>query len=211
MERDDRVPVVGYSKRSTAGSRGRPRPPAGSRFRHSRLYIGGASNSSYHHNDSDCQSLGLHRHHAAPKRQYYRFIRRFCPSGGKAHRTSARLAATRNHDCCFGDPPSGLTDAQEAARVLGLQIKVLIADTDQELDAAMASLPQMRPDALLVGPNAGPLFFTRADKIVAAAEQLAIPAMYFRREFVLAGGLMSYGTSADQTWEVMGEYTGRIL
>ena len=95
--------------------------------------------------------------------------------------------------------------------MLGLQIKVLIANTDQELDAALASLRQMRPDALLVGPNAGPLFFTRAHKIVAAAEQLAIPAMYFRREFALAGGLMSYGTNTDETFQVMGEYTGRIL
>jgi putative tryptophan/tyrosine transport system substrate-binding protein len=81
------------------------------------------------------------------------------------------------------------TDAQEAARVLGLQIKILIAGTDRELDAALASLAQMGPDALMVGTGA--LFFTRADKIVAAAEQLAIPAMYFRREFALAGGLMS--------------------
>jgi len=95
--------------------------------------------------------------------------------------------------------------------VLGLQIKVLIAGTDQELDAALARLPQMRPDALLVGPNAGSLFFTRAHKIVAAAEQFSIPAMYFRREFALVGGLMSYGTNTDETFQVMGEYTGRIL
>ena len=66
----------------------------------------------------------------------------------------------------------------------------------------------MRPDALMVGTGA--LFFTRADKIVAAAEQLAIPAMYFRREFALAGGLMSYGTNTDENF-LMGEYTGRIL
>jgi putative ABC transport system substrate-binding protein len=100
-------------------------------------------------------------------------------------------------------------DVQEAARVLGLQIKVLIAGTDRELDAALASLAQMRPDALMVG--VGALFFTRADKIVAAAEQLAIPAIYFRREFALAGGLMSYGTNTDENFQVMGEYTGRIL
>ena len=106
---------------------------------------------------------------------------------------------------------AGLTDAQEAARVLGLQIKFLIAGTDRELDAALASLAQMRPDALMVGAGRGPLFFTRADKIVAAAEQLAIPAMYFRREFALAGGLMSYGTNTDEQYQVMGEYTGRIL
>ena len=100
-------------------------------------------------------------------------------------------------------------NAQEAAQVLGLQIKFLIAGTDRELDAALASLSQMRPDALMVGTGA--LFFTRADKIVAAAEQLAIPAMYFRREFALAGGLMSYGTNTDENFRVMGEYTGRIL
>jgi len=60
-------------------------------------------------------------------------------------------------------------------------------------------------------PSGEALFFTRANKIVAAAEQLAIPAMYFRREFALAGGLMSYGTNTDENFQVMGEYTGRIL
>ena len=100
-------------------------------------------------------------------------------------------------------------NAQEAARVLGLQIKILIADTDRELDAALASLAQLRPDALTVAQS--PLFFTRMNKIVAVAEQLAIPAMYFRREFALAGGLISYGTNTDENFQVMGEYTGRIL
>ena len=105
--------------------------------------------------------------------------------------------------------PSSRSRVQEAARVLGLQIKFLTAGTDRELDAALASLAQMRPDALMV--EAGPFFFTRANKIVAAAEQLAIPATYWRREFVLAGGLMSYGTNTDENFQVMGEYTGRIL
>jgi putative ABC transport system substrate-binding protein len=91
----------------------------------------------------------------------------------------------------------------------GLQIKVLIAGTDRELDAALASLAEMRPDALMVGTGA--LFFTRADKIVVAAEKLAIPTIYFRREFALAGGLMSYRTNTDENFQVMGEYTGRIL
>ena len=67
----------------------------------------------------------------------------------------------------------------------------------------------MRPDALTV--VGGPLFFTRMNKIVAVAKQLAIPSMYFRREFALAGGLMSYGTNTDENFRVMGEYTGRIL
>jgi putative ABC transport system substrate-binding protein len=108
-------------------------------------------------------------------------------------------------------PLPGEADVQEAARVLGLQIKFLIAGTDRELDAALASLAQMRPDALMVGAGSGALLFTRANKIIAAAEQLAIPAMYFRREFALAGGLMSYGTNTDENFQVMGEYTGRIL
>ena len=107
--------------------------------------------------------------------------------------------------------PSSRSRVQEAARVLGLQIKFLIAGTDRELDAALASLAQMRPDALMVGPGGGPLFFTRANKIVAAAEQLAIPAMYFRREFALAGGLMSYGTSLTDAYRQAGIYAGRIL
>jgi putative ABC transport system substrate-binding protein len=93
------------------------------------------------------------------------------------------------------------TDVQEAARVLGLQIKVLITGTDRELDTALASLAQMRPDALMI--EGGALFFTRADKIVAAAEHLAIPAIYFRREFALAGGLMSYGTNTDENFQVI--------
>ena len=102
-----------------------------------------------------------------------------------------------------------VTDVQEAARVLGLEIQFLIAGTDRELDAALASLAQMRPDALMVATGA--LLFTRANKIVAAAQQLAIPAMYFRREFALAGGLVTYGTNTDENFGVMGEYTGRIL
>ena len=102
-----------------------------------------------------------------------------------------------------------MTDVQEPARVLGLQIKFFVAGTDRELDAALASLAQMRPDALMVATS--PLSFTRADKIVATAERLAIPAIYFRREFALAGGLMSYGTNTEENFHVMGEYTARIL
>ena len=103
----------------------------------------------------------------------------------------------------------GAADVQEAARVLGLQIKFLIAGTDRELDAALASLAQMRPDALM--HTSAPLYFTRVNKIVAAAQQLALPTMHHRREFTLAGGLMSYGTNTDESFHVMGEYTGRIL
>ena len=76
----------------------------------------------------------------------------------------------------------------------------------------MASRRSVRTTAACrLFPSGEALFFTRANKIVAAAEQLAIPAMYFRREFARAGGLMSYGTNTDENFQVMGEYTGRIL
>jgi putative ABC transport system substrate-binding protein len=104
---------------------------------------------------------------------------------------------------------SEVTELQEAARVLGLQLKFLIAGTVRELDMALASLAQMRPDALM--HTSTPLYFTRADKIVATARQLALPTMHHRREFAVAGGLMSYGTNTDESFHVMGEYTGRIL
>ena len=79
-----------------------------------------------------------------------------------------------------------------------MQIKFLIAGTDRELDAALASLAQMRPDALTF--TAGALLFTRANKIVAAAQQLAIPAIYFRREFALAGGLVTTERTLTRTF-----------
>jgi putative tryptophan/tyrosine transport system substrate-binding protein len=100
-------------------------------------------------------------------------------------------------------------DVEEAGLPLGLKINVLNASTDRELDIALAALEKTRPDALYVATN--PLAFTRRSKIVMRAAQFAIPTMYFRREFVDAGGLMSYGSSADDNFRISGEYAGRIL
>ena len=97
----------------------------------------------------------------------------------------------------------------EAAHVLGLQTKILNANTDRELDAAFASFVQMRTDALLVTTD--PFFFSRADQIIALAARHALPGLYVRREFANAGGLMSYGSKADDNYRVLGEYAGRIL
>ena len=102
-----------------------------------------------------------------------------------------------------------MPEALEAARQLGIQFKVLTAGTDAEIDAAFASLPQMQAEALYVG--ASPLFFSRATKIVGQAARLAIPAVYWRRELADAGGLMSYGTDAKESYRVLGDYAGRIL
>jgi len=67
----------------------------------------------------------------------------------------------------------------------------------------------MHADALYVG--AVPFFMNRATKIIAHAARLAIPAVYFRREFADGGGLMSYGTNTNEPYRVAGDYAGRIL
>ena len=102
-----------------------------------------------------------------------------------------------------------MLEAQDAARQLGIQFKVLTARTDAEIDAAFSSLPGMHADALYVGVV--PFFLSRATKIIAHAARLAIPAVYFRREFADAGGLMSYSTDIKESYRVLGDYTARIL
>ena len=100
-------------------------------------------------------------------------------------------------------------DLPEAARTLGLQLKILNAANDEQLEAAFASMQQMRADALFVATD--PFFFSRARQIVTLAARAAIPAAYFRREFTAVGGLMSYGSNADDNYRVLGDYAGRIL
>jgi putative ABC transport system substrate-binding protein len=67
----------------------------------------------------------------------------------------------------------------------------------------------MRAEALSVGVD--PFFFDRASQIVVLAARHAVPALYFRREFAAVGGLMSYGSNADESYRVLGVYAGRIL
>jgi putative tryptophan/tyrosine transport system substrate-binding protein len=102
-----------------------------------------------------------------------------------------------------------LRAVQEAARVIGLQINVLNASTNHEIDAAFATLSRERPDALFVFGDA--FFTSRRVQLATLAVSNMIPAAYGGREYVAAGGLMSYGTStADMTHQV-GVYTGKIL
>jgi putative ABC transport system substrate-binding protein len=100
-------------------------------------------------------------------------------------------------------------EVQAAAGALGLKTRVLHASTEGELDTAFASLAQLRADALFVVTD--PFFFTRASQIVALVVSHSIPALYFRREFAAAGGLMSYESSTEETYRVLGDYTGRVL
>ena len=102
---------------------------------------------------------------------------------------------------------SMIREVQEAARAKGVQLQILKASSESEIDAAFASPSQA--DALLVGND--PFFMSRREQLVALAARYAVPAMYEWREFVAAGGLISYGTSRTGTWRRFGNYAGKIL
>jgi putative ABC transport system substrate-binding protein len=102
-----------------------------------------------------------------------------------------------------------IREAQQAARAKGVQLPILKAGTEAEIDAAFASLVQLQAGALLVGND--PFFNNRREQLVALAARHAVPAIYFFREFVAAGGLISYGPSLTATYREVGSYTGKIL
>jgi putative ABC transport system substrate-binding protein len=108
-----------------------------------------------------------------------------------------------------GTAENTLRDAQEAARVIGLQIQVLNASTSREIDEAFDSLARERPDALFVAGSG--LFSSRYAQLATLAARGRIPAAYSAREYVAAGGLMSYGTDLADTARQVGVYTGNIL
>jgi putative ABC transport system substrate-binding protein len=100
-------------------------------------------------------------------------------------------------------------DAQAAARALGVRLTVLSAITENDFDQVFASLVRQRADALFV--SADPFFSSRREHLVALAAQRAIPTLYEFREFVEAGGLMSYGTVLSDGYYKGGNYVARIL
>jgi putative ABC transport system substrate-binding protein len=100
-------------------------------------------------------------------------------------------------------------DLQAAGRALGLQIHILKASTEGEIDAAFPTLVQLRAGAVIIGANA--FFTSQRNQIVALAARHTIPAMYYLREFTAAGGLLSYGTSLPDSYRQVGIYAGRIL
>jgi len=100
-------------------------------------------------------------------------------------------------------------DAQAAAAALGRKLVVAKAGAESEIDAAVAALVQQRISALLIGAHV--LFFSRREQLVALAARHAVAASYATREFVAAGGLMSYGPNQTDVYRLVGVYTGRIL
>ena len=97
---------------------------------------------------------------------------------------------------------------QPAGRAIGQQIRVVSAGTEREIDAALRALSN-RGLALVVSND--PFFNSRPDQLVALAARHAVPVIYPYREFVAAGGLMSYGSSLTDAYRQVGVYTGRIL
>jgi putative tryptophan/tyrosine transport system substrate-binding protein len=102
-----------------------------------------------------------------------------------------------------------MRDVQEAARAKGLQLPILKAGTESEIDAAFAALVQQQAGALVVG--ADPFFGDRREQVATLAARHAVPAIYGVREQVAAGGLISYGASLTGVYRQLGIYAGRIL
>jgi len=100
-------------------------------------------------------------------------------------------------------------EAQEAGRTIGRQIQIVNARNEQELEVAFTMLGQLRAAALLVAADL--FFFSRRSRIVTLAAQLKLPAIYEFRDFVDAGGLMSYGTNLNESYRQVGVYAGRVL
>jgi len=109
------------------------------------------------------------------------------------------------------NPPTERTieDVQQAARAKGVQLAILKAGTEGEIDAAFASLVQLRAGALVIGPD--PFFTSRLDQLVTLLSRHAVPAIYGWREFVASGGLISYGASLTVVFHQLGIYVGKIL
>jgi len=112
-------------------------------------------------------------------------------------------------DSAFSSTPSLIAGLQAAARTLGMQLVVANARTDSDLETAFATFSQQRVGAVLVGT--GSFHNRRMEQLAALAARHSLPAMFPHREYALAGGLMSYGSSLDYSNRQAGIYAGRIL
>jgi len=118
------------------------------------------------------------------------------------------------HYFALANPTSALAepftkDVAAGAASLGIHVEILNASTATEIDAAFAKLPQQPGNVLLVSTDA--VFFIRRAQIIALAARHALPVMFDNREYVAAGGLVSYGTDIADMYRQVGVYTGKIL
>jgi putative tryptophan/tyrosine transport system substrate-binding protein len=121
---------------------------------------------------------------------------------------AARVAVLVN-PANFTQTETTLRDLEPAARAIGSQIQVFKADTSREIDAAFATFAHERPDALFVSSSA--YLTSRRVQLTQLAARHAIPATYPGRQYVEAGGLMSYGSNLADGWRQLGLHTGRVL
>jgi ABC-type uncharacterized transport system substrate-binding protein len=121
--------------------------------------------------------------------------------------TATVIAFVVNPTGIFSD--SRVRKLQETARASGLRLRLLRAANEQEIDAVFATFVQLRPGALLVDSDV--FFNERREQFVALAARYGVPAIYDLREYVAAGGLMSYGASLSEAYRLAGIYVGKIL
>ena len=109
----------------------------------------------------------------------------------------------------YPDIESQVKEVETAAAALGQRIIILKAATIAEIDAGFALVSQQRGNALMIGSD--PFFDANRGHIVALAARQAVPAIYHWREYVVGGGLMSYGASIGDAYRQVGVYVGRVL
>lgn len=120
---------------------------------------------------------------------------------------AAVIAALINPD--LATTASQSQDVEMAARALALQVHVLHASTERQIETVFESLPPMQAGGLVISANA--FFFSRRNQLVELAARYSVPTIYPWREAVLAGGLMSYGANVTDAYRLAGNYIGRIL
>jgi putative ABC transport system substrate-binding protein len=110
-----------------------------------------------------------------------------------------------------GNPNSGpeVRDPQDAAGALGRQVQVLQASSERDIDRAFSALAQLRPAALIITTD--PFFTSQRHQIVTLANHHGLPTIYYIREWVVTGGLMSYGPSFADAYRQVGDYAAKIL
>jgi putative ABC transport system substrate-binding protein len=133
---------------------------------------------------------------------------------GKRLRLLREIVPTATSVAFLSNPTSRQSDAetseaQNAARILGVRLVILNASNPNDIEATFATVVQERVNALLVSSDQ--LFTGRREQLVALAARYGLPAIYQFRVFAEAGGLMSYGTNLLDVFSLLGNYTGRIL
>jgi putative ABC transport system substrate-binding protein len=111
------------------------------------------------------------------------------------------------NDPAAADPQE--REVLRAARILGLEVHVLNAGAEREFDDVFAKLEELRASALMISADA--FFTSHSEQLATLAVRHAIPAVYARREFAAAGGLLTYGSDITESYRLAGIYTGRVL